>query len=303
VPDFQGSGKSAWVSKAVQTYYASDAVGILAKSLDQAVAFSQERNVPVWCGEFGVYNLRADPTQRVGWYRTVRGLLEDRHIPWTMWDYRNSFGLFQKDSSEVFTQDLNLPLVQALGFYSVPQSPPSPIKETAGFALYRDFWESGSREGGYNHNGSVNYADPDQPHSGMFSIKIEGVDRYSVVAWKFAPWKDMTALADHAALSLWARSTAKFSVQARFVDGVVPGDLPWRNGATIDSTLVPPDGQWHHVKLPLSAMKVTGAWDGTWHDPTRPFAWGRVDHFEIVADYTDLAGIKLGFDDIEIVTD
>ena len=300
-PNVQGSGKSAWVPKAVQDYYASDAVKVLADSLDQAAAFGRERGVPVWCGELGVYNLRADPVQRVNWYRTVRGLLEDRKIPWTSWDYKNSFGLFQKDSDEVFDQDLNLPLVEALGFNAVPQVPRGPVKETAGFVLYDDSFGSGSLEGGYNHGGVVDYLDPNNPHGGQFSIKMQGFDRYDLVSWNFAPRKDLAALAPAASLSFWARASAKFAVQLRFVDGAVPGGLPWRNAATLDSTMVPPDGQWHQVTLPLSAFQVTGAWDGTWHPAAGPFAWNRVEHFEIVAELSDLKGITLGFDDIQVV--
>jgi hypothetical protein len=38
-----------------------------------------------------------------------------------MWDYRNSFGLFNNGSQEIFDSDLNVPLLKALEF-NVPES-------------------------------------------------------------------------------------------------------------------------------------------------------------------------------------
>jgi endoglucanase len=301
-PDFNGSGPNAWAGKAVRDYYISNAVGNLTASIDAAAAFAKERGVPVWCGEFGVYNLRADPAQRVAWYRTVRGLLEDRHIPWTMWDYKDSFGLFLKGSAEVFDQDLNLPQVEALGFNTVPQLPPGPRAETAGFVLYDDSWKSGSHEAGYNHQGTVDYADSINPHSGTYSIQLSGLDRYANVGWTFAPWKDLTALAGKATLSLWMRASKPFVIQARFVDGSGSGGLPWRIVTQISDRNVPADGQWHHVVVPFSSLAVTGAWDGNWHQgQPDSFDWSRVERFELVAENNDLAGVTLNVDDVEVV--
>jgi endoglucanase len=131
----------------------------LARTLDGAVAFAKSRSAPVWCGEFGVYNLKADSADRVEWYRTFRTLLDERALPWTMWDYQGSFGLFTKDSAEVFDQDLNLPLVEALGFHSPAQRPPGPVVETAGFYLYRDGWQPGTRRAGFHRQGVVDAYD------------------------------------------------------------------------------------------------------------------------------------------------
>jgi endoglucanase len=300
LPVFTPTAKSAWVTKAVQEYYSRDPVPGLARSLDEAATFSRERNVPVWCGEFGVYNAKSDPADRILWYRTVRGLLEQRNIPWTTWDYKDSFGLFQKDSAEVFDQDLNLPLVEALGFNSVAQRAPGPQKETRDFFLYRDGWEGGSHEAGYNHRGSVDYADSDRPHEGLYSLRLSGIERYANVVWTFAPWKDLTALVPRASLVFWVRaSSPAVSFDVRFVDGSVPGPsgLPWRMSATVGSL---PAGEWHQVVIPLSSMKETGAWDGSWYEARQgAFDWSRTARFEIVAEQADLAG-DLWFDEIQV---
>ena len=84
---------------------------------DQYVDFSRERNAPVFCGEFGC--LWTVPNEeRVNWYRLVVGLLDERGIARTSWDYYASFGVFNKTPRGVrpqFPQDLNRPLLAALG--------------------------------------------------------------------------------------------------------------------------------------------------------------------------------------------
>ena len=84
---------------------------------DQYAAFSQERNAPVYCGEFGCFMSVPDEL-RVQWYRIVAALLAERGIPRTSWDYYGTFGIFNRVGRGVrpkFPEDLNRPLVEALG--------------------------------------------------------------------------------------------------------------------------------------------------------------------------------------------
>lgn len=84
---------------------------------DQYVAFSRERNAPVFCGEFGCMMTVPDD-MRVNWYRIVSRLLEERGIARTSWDYYGSFGVFRWvpfGTIPTFPGDLNRPLLQALG--------------------------------------------------------------------------------------------------------------------------------------------------------------------------------------------
>jgi len=93
---------------------------------DQYADFSRERNAPVFCGEFGCNAMCVGQKERVNWYRIVTALLDERGIARTNWDYYGSFGLFradwekQGDSHEYaaprFPQDLNMELLEALGF-------------------------------------------------------------------------------------------------------------------------------------------------------------------------------------------
>ena len=82
-------------------------------------AFREERQAPVFCGEFGCYAPYADPAERVCWYRIVTGLLVRHGIPRISWDYYGPFGLFKPDPFRehrlpAFPRDLNTDLIEAL---------------------------------------------------------------------------------------------------------------------------------------------------------------------------------------------
>ena len=84
---------------------------------DQYADFSRERNAPVFCGEFGCF-MTAPQELRVNWYKIVAGLLAERGIARTSWDYYAGFGVFNDVPEGVrpkFPDDLNRPLLAALG--------------------------------------------------------------------------------------------------------------------------------------------------------------------------------------------
>jgi endoglucanase len=53
-------------------------------------------HVPVYCGEFGVYQPYVDPAMRAAWLRDTRTALEDQGIGWAVWDYQGSFAVVTK---------------------------------------------------------------------------------------------------------------------------------------------------------------------------------------------------------------
>lgn len=91
---------------------------------DQYVEFSRERNAPVFCGEFGCF-VSVPNELRIQWYRIVTGLLAERGIARTSWDYYGTFGIFQMDWNAMrarrerrlplFPQELNRELLAAMG--------------------------------------------------------------------------------------------------------------------------------------------------------------------------------------------
>jgi aryl-phospho-beta-D-glucosidase BglC (GH1 family) len=63
-----------------------------------AAQWARQRNVPLICDEFGVYRYFARPEDRERWLGTVRSILEQNRIGWTMWDYQGGFGVVSKDT-------------------------------------------------------------------------------------------------------------------------------------------------------------------------------------------------------------
>ena len=61
------------------------------ETLDAARAWSVYFGRPVHLGEFGSHN-PGDHASRARYLRDVRTLAEQRHIPWTMWEWKSSFG-------------------------------------------------------------------------------------------------------------------------------------------------------------------------------------------------------------------
>ena len=120
MPDCPESLKGTWVGSAMNNYSVEGTAEHVKQLIDKAVSFQSQRNVPLLCGEFGVYMPNSDPEQRVNWYRLVREYLEEKGIAWTIWDYTGGFGLFKPGGNNLFEHDLNIPLVEALEFNAPP---------------------------------------------------------------------------------------------------------------------------------------------------------------------------------------
>ena len=66
-----------------------------------AIKVSQERNVPLYCGEYGVIDL-ADPRDTVKWYRCINKVFEKYDIGRAAWTYKEmDFGLIGEHYDEV----------------------------------------------------------------------------------------------------------------------------------------------------------------------------------------------------------
>ncbi len=115
-PEFRGT----WVENGLRNYPKEGNVEKVKSLLDMAINFRNTHHIDIFCGEFGVYIPNCDNTDRVYWYSVVREYLEANDIPWTSWDYKGTFGLFNKNSREKFRSDLNVPLLKSLGL-TVPK--------------------------------------------------------------------------------------------------------------------------------------------------------------------------------------
>ncbi len=267
-----------WVNNDLDRYATLGNMDYITGLLQEAVDFKNKNHVPVFCGEFGVYRLNSNNSDRVAWYEGVRKFLEENNIPWTIWDYKGGFGLFNRNSNELFDNDLNIPLLRALGLNVPPQKPFKVSPDTIGFNLYRDFIEPGINESDWAAGGKIDFYSEELPAQGTFCIDWEGGDQYSNIGFDFVPDKDLSRLvAGNYELEFLTRgSTPDLSYDVRFLDTKTadPGSHPWRMGTTISSATVPWNGSWQLVKIPLENMRELGAWDNnTWYDPEGKFDW------------------------------
>jgi endoglucanase len=300
MPATPNSLRGSWIEGAIKNYASEGTAARVRQLIDIAVAFRNERNVPVYCGEFGVYIPNSPDGDRLAWYELVRTYLEEKGIPWTIWDYTGGFGLFEKNSPEYFDYDLQVPLLEALGFNVPPQKDfiAKPVK--SGFALYSDGFGEDILNTSASGNGVLDFYSGNNPHSGAFCIYWTGVGQYDPMSFDFRRDIDLSLLkANDYALEFFVRGTSSSTLfDVRFIDSKKnESDRPWRMGKTLSG--VPADNEWHHVQIPLQELEEKGAWDGAWYPPAGSnFDWRSIDRFEIIPEHQSLEAVEFLFDDI-----
>ncbi len=304
MPSCPASLKGTWIETGLNSYMSEGTVSRVKQLIDNAISFRNSRNVNIFCGEFGVYIPNSGAVDRTYWYNIVSQYLEENNIPWTIWDYKGGFGLFNKGSDELFEHDLNIALLQSLGLNVLPQTPFSMRPDSIGFIIYSDFIGPYINDGSYS-SGPINFYSPDLPNNDHYSLSWKGFSQYNAIVFDFKPDKDLSKLFSGGyGVDFMLRGNdpgIKFDI--RFVDTrtEIPGDHPWRMGATIDETDAAWDRKWHHVRIPLTGFTEQGAWDnGTWYNSQGKFDWMAIDKFEISTEYQGTAGKQIWFDNIHI---
>ncbi len=305
MPELPAELSGTWIETAYNNYPFTGTEDYVRSQIDIAVAFKNERKVPVYCGEFGVFMKNSRNEDRVLWYETARKYLESNDIPWTIWDYQGGFGLFEKGGNDMFDHDLNVPLLEALDL-NVPEQTEYIMKpDSTGFMVYTDFIGSEIYNMSYTR-GRIDFYSGDQPNNGKVCLKWTDASQYDHLSFDFKPDKDMSGLVrDSYALDMIVRSgIAGLKFDVRFLDTKTedPDDHPWRIVYTVDESMVPSDSRWHHIFIPLSQFAEGGSWDNGWYNPEGKFDWSRIDRFEISNEYDIFGEGSIWFDNI-IVTD
>lgn len=297
------SAKGTWVESSLNNYKNDGTVAKVKQLLDVAVNFKTNRNVKLFCGEFGVYIPNSPHADRVYWYEAVRKYLEEKGITWTTWDYQGGFGLFEKGTNELFDYDLDTEILKSLNFTVPAQSEFVITPETKPFDIYTDYIGQSIFESGNAGNGTIDYYSSDS-QVGKYSISWTGSNQYAGPGFDFKPDKDFSKLvANNYELDFWVKGdTPGTKFQIRFVDSksTVAGDHPWRISYDIDQTKVTWNGTWQHLKIPLKSFTETGSWDGSWFNPDGKFDWKAVDKLEIISEFNALGTQKIWFDEIRI---
>jgi len=303
MPACPPSLKGEWVENSLNYSYKTDGTAAKLKStIDLAVKYATTNGVKVFCGEFGVYNMNSIDKDRVEWYKTVPAYLTQKSIPWTMWDYQGGFGLFNKGSNEIFEYDINRPLAEGMGFVLPPFKEYVFKADTVPFDIYTDFMGEGII-GGIPATGIVDLFSA-EVYEGIYGIYMTDLLQYNALDFDFKFNKDLSKLvAANYTVDFWCKADSPGSnVVLRFVDTKSSDskDHPWRKDYTLNSSVVPFDGHWHLVQIPLKNFIEAGSWDGTWFGPTNSFDWKAVDRFQIVSENMVITGKKFWFDNIRI---
>jgi endoglucanase len=305
MPGLPAEFNGTWIQSSYNDYKNAGTVADVRSMIDIAVAFKNERNVPLFCGEFGVYHRNITrEADRNEWYRVVREHLEANGIAWTIWDYHGGFGIFEKNSNGLFEHDLNIPLVEALGL-NVPDQTEFELRpDTTGFIVYDDFIGKNIFSAGYS-SGPISLYATDGAKEGSYYIRWENPSQYNAIGFDFQPNRDLAFLVENGfKLEGWVRGNrpgAKLDI--RFLDSKtgVGNDRPWRIRVTLDETTISWNGQWQWISIPLADFEEQGSWDDNqWYDPIGAFDWSDIDRLEIVDEYGITQPVAFGFDQLAI---
>jgi endoglucanase len=276
----------------------------LEKMLKKAVDFRKKVGKPVYCGEFGVYNRYALTKDRVIWYESVCNIFNKYSIPWTSWDYHDGFGLFIKDSDELFESDLNLPLIKALGFNEIPQNKHSVTPETSGFDIFDSLAAPGVLVSWYVTRGIIDLYDDTVLENQKFAIKMENLDRYNSLHFDFKPRKDLSLLLQKQySLVLKIKRKPNFkNMDIRFISTREDDPLarPWRMSYTFKEDMTQNTMGWQTVVIPLKNFHEQGAWKDKWYNPEGLFDWRQITGFEVVAENEKWQNTGIYFAEIKL---
>jgi len=297
--------RGTWIENSLTYNYANDAsFQKLSSTLDRAVAFSRERDVPVFCGEFGVYMINSNQEDRVRWYTFVADALDKRNISRTSWDYYGGFGVFNSGTGD-FKYDLNTEVVSAMGFTPPAQLERSVEPLNTGFVIFDDYPNRIYAAAGFWGDGNTTFTLYDKNSArGEFAILWGNVNQYNMFWFSFDNERNFSRLVSEGyCLEFMARAEKPVKFDVRFVNPENAQSIPWRMRYMIDENILPPDGSWHVIRIPLADMSEHGAWIGatqSWIGPRGEFSWNDIRQLDFVSEHMDMKDIYVRFDEIKI---
>ena len=287
--------KGTWIERALKDSYKKDAaVSALAATLDKAVKFSKERgNVPLLCGEFGVYIPNSLQEDRVRWYEAVTKLLDERGIARTSWDYYGGFGVFRTTGGSSFESELNTEVVKAMGFPPPPQVKAEKIR--GAFTLFDNF--PAARTAALEHWASA--LNLYHPNNEKYALGWKDADRYGSFMFFFKKEIDWEFLKErNYAVTFSAKTDKSCTFDVRLINREDASSIPWRLNTTVK---IEADGKWHTVRIPLTELNEQGAWINAsqkWLTPQGKFSWSNIAALVFTAEEKDNHGITILFDAI-----
>lgn len=89
----------------------------LAARFKQGIEWGAKNQVPLYCGEFGVYGAHAKPMHRSNWFRDFGEVLSANKIGWAVWGWDEGFGLNRRQVEGKPVVDAAV--AQALGLQTI----------------------------------------------------------------------------------------------------------------------------------------------------------------------------------------
>lgn len=258
----------------------------LVAPIDKAVEFVNKRNAALMSNEFGVYMKYADPQERVNWYRIKGGYLDDRNICRVSWDYRGGFGVFNSMTAAKFPEDINGPLVKAMG-YKVPGGKSTTWFQDAqkknDYTIYKDGMAQKLTFHSYipeSGTGATLYKKDSKDEDSY--IYIPKADKYRTLNFSFRETINLSDLVKSGACLEFEikHNEPGLKMSIYFTDSEAAGQ-PWRAGYFPTLKDIPADGKWHKVRIPLSRFQDYGAWNNKeqkWYNSEGKFTWAQIEN-------------------------
>lgn len=303
MPKLRGQAKKL-ENELTTTYVKAGTVEALKATMQKVYDYGKEKNVALWCGEMGVHNVAAPTADRNFWYKSVNDILEEFDIPYCVWGLNGTFGLFNKDSQEIYPNDLNVELVKGLGM-NVPE-----ITETDGpvmrskYVIYDDFGGRGITFNSWMCK-SATFDCDSEVAEGSLCIKWTEAEQYGAIAADLSS-VDLSGIpdvGDKAVFSFSVKFTdASQGFQIRFVDNDGgEASKAWRLAYDCRSSSTKLN-EWTKIEIPVTNMIDSGAWSNRlnkWFDSEGLFNWKYVNQLEIASEYGAFTG-DVYIDDIKI---
>lgn len=295
MPELPDSLKDTWLKGQYDDYKKVATVSALEDSLDRAVEFANENNVPVFCGEFGVYTRNSMHEDRVRWYQIVSELLRVRNITYTCWDYYGGFGLYGGGRGDA-EYDLDTDIAEALGFNPPEQKQREPV--TSAFDIYNN-----GPVKKYAGISAVNCAIDYYGEGVPYALKWTDVARYGSINISFRQEIDFMSLRDGGyCITMIVKTDRDTNFNIRLLDGEKNGKIPWRMESEVKLSA---DDGWQTVSIRLSDMRESGAWlseTSEFLSPRGEFRWDDIVSLQFVAENEALAEHEILFSEISVTS-
>ena len=260
MPKIPNKIKGTWIEDDLKNYPRTGTTAALTRKIDQIANFAKKRNVPVFCGEFGVMMWTCLPEDRIRYNQFFNEASEARNMPWILWDSHGQCGIFnspQQYGGDINT-DLNVELVRALGLNPPPQVQRhrEPLKSS--FTIYDD---SLRRESAliFSQQSTLNmYYTP--AAEGEYAIHWGNINRKGDSITIEFTISDFTSFVQNGfAIEFKAKTGKQILFDVKLLN--FQDNFSWHIGYTITQRQLSPDGEWHTIRIPLRDMRLRGGVD------------------------------------------